>query len=65
MFTSVTWALLHAQYQPFYLIQIIILGVLFGWLRLKSGSTLLTMMLHGLLNFVSLIQAALVVEWFS
>lgn len=65
LFTSIAWALLHAQYQPFYLIQIVLLGVLFGWLRLKSGSTLLTMLLHGLLNLVSLIQAALVVEWFS
>jgi membrane protease YdiL (CAAX protease family) len=37
----------------------------FGWLRLKSGSTILTMILHGMLNLVSLAQAAIVVEMLS
>jgi uncharacterized protein len=63
LFTSLSWALLHAQYQPFYLIQIVVLGVVFGWLRLKSGSTLLTIVLHGLLNLAALVQAAAIVEW--
>lgn len=62
-FTSVAWALLHAQYQPFYLLQIIALGAVFGWLRMRSGSTLLTMLLHGLLNLGALLQAAVIVEW--
>lgn len=65
LFTSVFWALLHVQYQPFYLLQIIVLGIVFGWLRLKSGSTMLTIILHGLLNFVAMAQAAVVAEWFS
>lgn len=63
LFTSLSWALLHAQYQPFYLIQIVLLGVVFGWLRLKSGSTLLTILLHGLLNLAALVQAAMIAEW--
>lgn len=61
--TSVAWALLHAQYQPFYLLQIIVLGGVFGWLRLRSGSTALTMLLHGLLNLAAMAQAAVIVEW--
>jgi membrane protease YdiL (CAAX protease family) len=65
LFTSVFWALLHVQYQPFYLLQIIVLGIVFGWLRLKSGSTMLTIILHGLLNFVAMAQAAVIAEWFS
>lgn len=60
--TSGAWALMHAQYHPFYLIQILLLGIVFGWLRLKSGSTALTILLHGLLNFAALMQAALIVE---
>jgi membrane protease YdiL (CAAX protease family) len=60
--TSGAWALLHWQYHPFYLMQIILLGVVFGWLRLRSGSTALTIVLHGLLNFAALLQAAIVVE---
>jgi membrane protease YdiL (CAAX protease family) len=63
LFTSLSWALLHAQYQPFYLIQIVLLGAVFGWLRLKSGSTLLTILLHGLLNLAALVQAATIAEW--
>ena len=63
LFTSLSWALLHVQYQPFYLVQIVILGVVFGWLRLKSNSTLLTIMLHGLLNLAALVQAAAIAEW--
>jgi membrane protease YdiL (CAAX protease family) len=65
LFTSFSWALLHAQYQPFYLIQIVLLGIVFGWLRLKSGSTLLTILLHGLLNLAALVQAAVFTEWMS
>jgi membrane protease YdiL (CAAX protease family) len=63
--TSVAWAALHAQYEPFYLIQIVVLGAVFGWLRLKSGSTILTMILHGMLNLASLAQAAIIVEMLS
>lgn len=63
--TSGIWALLHAQYQPFYLIQIMVLGVVFGWLRLRSGSTALTIILHGILNFAAMVQAAVFVEWMA
>jgi membrane protease YdiL (CAAX protease family) len=61
--TSVIWAAMHLQYQPFYLIQVFALGAAFGWLRLRSGSTLLTILLHGLVNLTSLVQAALIAEW--
>jgi membrane protease YdiL (CAAX protease family) len=61
--TSVAWALMHLQYEPFYLIQAMAIGVTLGWLRLRSGSTLLTVLLHALVNLTSLVQAGLVVEW--
>ena len=63
--TSVGWAVLHAQYQPFYLLQIIALGIVFGWLRYRSGTTTLTILLHGLVNFIAIAQAGVIVEWFS
>jgi membrane protease YdiL (CAAX protease family) len=65
LLTSAVWTLLHAQYQPFYLIQIMVLGIVFGWLRLQSGSTSLTIGLHGILNLTALLQAAFVEEWLS
>jgi membrane protease YdiL (CAAX protease family) len=63
--TAAAWAAMHGQYHPFYLIQIMLLGIVFGWLRLQSGSTLLTILLHGLLNLAAFLQAAVIVERLS
>jgi hypothetical protein len=60
--TSVVWAAMHLQYQPFYLIQAVALGVTFGWMRWRSGSTLLTVLLHALVNLTSLVQAG-AIDW--
>lgn len=54
--TSVAWASMHIQYETFYVVQIFILGCVFGWLRLRSGSTVLTLILHGIVNFVAILQ---------
>jgi membrane protease YdiL (CAAX protease family) len=53
---SAIWAAMHVQYETFFIVQIFLLGVVFGWLRWKSGSTLLTIMLHAIVNFSSLVQ---------
>jgi membrane protease YdiL (CAAX protease family) len=42
-----------------------VLGALFGWLRLGSGSLLLTIILHGIVNAVALVQAAVFAELYS
>jgi membrane protease YdiL (CAAX protease family) len=63
--TSIGWAFLHLQYQPFYLMQIIALGMVFGWLRWRSGTTTVTILLHAVINLVAILQAAIVVEWLS
>jgi membrane protease YdiL (CAAX protease family) len=60
--TAAAWAAMHLQYAPFYLIQALLFGLALGWLRWRSGSTLLTVVLHGIVNLVSLLQAAAVVE---
>ena len=60
--TSVTWAAMHVQYELFYIIQIFILGCVLGWLRWRSGSTTLTLMLHALVNLGALLQVAYIVE---
>ena len=41
------------------------LGVVFGWLRWKSGSTWLTIVLHAIVNFTSLLQTVYFVEKMS
>lgn len=56
---SVLWAALHTQYEMFFLAQIFALGLLLGWIRWRSGSTLLTIALHALVNAAAFVQAAL------
>ena len=47
----------------FTLAQIFLIGLLLGWLRWASGSTLLTIVLHMLANLTATIQAIVAVEW--
>ena len=63
--TSAAWAAMHVQYELFFIVQIFILGMVFGWLRWRSGSTLLTLILHALINLSALVQTALIVKWMS
>jgi uncharacterized protein len=63
--TSVAWALMHVQYDALIIAQIFLIGLLLGWLRWASGSTLLTISLHVMANLVATIEAAIKVEWFS
>ena len=54
---------MHVQYDAFTLGQIFLIGLLLGWMRWASGSTLLTIVLHMLANLAACIQAAIKVEW--
>ncbi|HWV53340.1 type II CAAX endopeptidase family protein [Pseudorhodoplanes sp.] len=62
LLTSAGWAVMHVQYETFYIVQIFVLGCVLGWLRWSSGSTLLTVILHAIVNTVALVQVAFVVE---
>jgi len=44
--TSAAWAAMHVQYDWVTLAQIFLIGLLLGWLRWASGSTLLTILLQ-------------------
>lgn len=61
LLTSVIWAAMHVQYEIFYIGQIIVLGCVFGWIRWRSGSTLLTIILHAVVNLTALLQVAWIV----
>jgi membrane protease YdiL (CAAX protease family) len=63
--TSIAWALMHVQYDALIIAQIFLIGLLLGWLRWASGSTLLTISLHVMANLVATIEAAIKVEWMS
>jgi len=47
---SLLWAALHVQYDWAGILQIFVVGLYLGWLRWRSGSMLLTFVLHALFN---------------
>ena len=62
LLTSIIWASMHIQYDVFYIVQIIVLGCVFGWIRWRSGTTLLTIILHAIVNMTALLQVAYLIE---
>jgi uncharacterized protein len=56
--SSLIWAGLHVQYDVVTMGQIFGLGLIFGWLRARTGSTATTIVLHGVASLGALIQAA-------
>ena len=57
--TAALWAVIHVQYQWFFVGEIFALGLAFGWLRARSGSLLLTFGLHATVNGMAVLEAAL------
>jgi len=47
---SILWAMLHIQYDWTGVLQIFIVGLFLGWMRWRSGSLVLTFLLHALFN---------------
>jgi len=61
--TSALWAVIHQQYDWFGIAQVFCIGLVFGWLRWRSNSTSLTMLLHGIVNLGAAIETAVILEW--
>lgn len=57
--SSLAWTSLHLQYDWFFFIEIFSIGVLFGYLRYRTNSTWLTVVLHGLNNLAATVQSVL------
>jgi membrane protease YdiL (CAAX protease family) len=62
---SLLWAVIHVQYDWFGMSHIFAGGLLLGWLRYRSGSALLTILLHSLQNLVATLECAVKVELLS
>lgn len=60
---SAVWTALHTQYNWFYLSEIFTIGLLLGYLRYRSGSIWLTVVIHAVINLTSLIEVALIVAY--
>ncbi|RAI44302.1 CPBP family intramembrane glutamic endopeptidase [Rhodoplanes roseus] len=59
VFTGFIFALLHVQYDWVGMALIFLVGLLLGWLRWRSGSTTLVILLHLLLNLEGTIETML------
>jgi CAAX protease family protein len=62
---SAVWAGLHVQYDWTGVLQIFVIGLFLGWMRLRSGSTLLTFLLHALFNLEGTMETVVQVHYFA
>lgn len=63
--TSAIWAAIHVQYDWLGIAQVFCLGLLFGWVRARSGSLALTMMMHSVCNIAATVETAVIIDWAS
>jgi CAAX protease family protein len=56
LITALLWALVHVQYDAYVISQVFVFGVMLGWLRWASGSTILTILLHGMINCEGMLE---------
>ena len=59
LLTSALWASIHVQYDWFFIGEVFALGLILGWMRYRSGSTGLTVILHGAYNLIAVAQGML------
>jgi membrane protease YdiL (CAAX protease family) len=60
---ALIWSMLHVQYDWFATAQLFLIGVLLGFVRWRSGSTTLVILLHMLLNLESMVETMIVMGW--
>jgi membrane protease YdiL (CAAX protease family) len=53
---SALWAIIHVQYNWFSILQIFLFGLVLGWARWRSGSTMLTFAMHAFNNTWSMVE---------
>jgi membrane protease YdiL (CAAX protease family) len=60
---ALIWAGMHVQYDWFGIGQVFLTGLVLGWLRWRSGSTLLTILLHVLVNLEGSLETLAAMKW--
>lgn len=63
--TALLWAVIHLQYDWYVIGQIFVFGLMLGWLRWATGSTILAMLLHALINGEGMLETWLDLKWLS
>lgn len=60
---SILWAMLHIQYDWTGVLQIFFVGLFLGWMRWRSGSLVLTFLLHALFNLEGTLETLALVHF--
>jgi uncharacterized protein len=60
---ALAWGLLHMQYDWVGMVQIFVAGLALGWFRWVTGSTILTIGMHVLINLQSMLETWIKVEF--
>jgi uncharacterized protein len=63
--TAVLFAAPHVQYDWVGILQILVIGLYLGWMRWRSGSVLLTFLLHALFNLEGTLETVAQVHYFA
>ena len=56
LLTAFLWSIVHVQYDWFVIVQVFCFGVMLGWLRWATGSAILTMLMHALINTEGMLE---------
>lgn len=59
---SAAWAVIHMQYDGYGIATIFVMGLVLGAARVRTGSTILPMLLHALANFVAMTETLILVR---
>jgi len=62
LLSSAVWTVLHIQYDWFFLGEVFSIGLVLGYMRYRSQSIWLTILLHGLNNLAALAQTLLLAQ---
>jgi len=60
---SILWAMLHIQYDWTGVLQIFVIGLFLGWMRWRSGSLVLTFLLHALFNLEGTLETLALIHF--
>lgn len=54
--TAFLWAIVHVQYNPLVVGEILLVGLVLGWVRWRTRSTISTILLHSFLNAAGMVE---------
>lgn len=61
--TAALWALIHLQYDWYVTGQIFAFGLMLGWMRWATGSTVLAILLHAMINLEGMLETLVAAQW--